>query len=102
MKLMTEREQVRDVATRWRRYINCRRGFVRAQQQIQLRLEGLDTETATAADVAAIIGNSTWVVQMECIECGESTWDIVELGGTYQPKVCVCLPCLTKAAALVR
>ena len=104
MKLETMREQVRSVANRWRtQYCNASRHGV-DRQEIQRKLDALDVETATDADVNAIIGNSSWAAPHQCHECGVSTWDAVELG---QPPdydshtATVCIDCLRKAVALV-
>jgi hypothetical protein len=64
MKLLSEREQVRTVAKRWRDSypdpeFRLRDG--RIVGEIAARLDALDPETSTAEDVAAAIGNRGWV-----------------------------------------
>lgn len=104
MELKTMRGQVRSVAQRWRaNYGNTSRNSAK-KQEIQRKLDALDVETATDADVNTIIGNSTWTRPSECYECGMTTWDAVEIG---QPPdyashtVTICVDCLRKAVALV-
>jgi len=54
MLVRTERAQVKDVCKRFKIM------FPEAKGQIK-KLKALDTDIATAADVAKIIGNSSWV-----------------------------------------
>ena len=104
MKLETMRGQVRSVAQRWRaQYGNASRHGA-DKQEIQRKLDALDVETATDADVTAIIGNSTWTGPDECHECGVTTWDAVEIGQPldYESRTAtICIDCLRKAVALV-
>lgn len=75
MDIKTERGQVRTVAARWRSVYG--HGAWRKdspKQLIQSKLDALDTEASTGADVAAIIGNGSWVELPECHECGAKTW----------------------------
>lgn len=103
MKSCTEREQVKTVAQRWR---NASR-YIRAsanRQAIQQALDALDVETATAADVAAIIGNNSWVAPSECHECGAETWNAVECGQEPDYESCtatLCENCLRAALKLL-
>ena len=95
MKLLSEREQVRSVVKRWReRY---------PDPEFRLRdLDALDPETATAEDVAAAMGNRSWVCQRTCDECGEDSWSCVELGEEPDDESCtatICEGCLRKALA---
>jgi hypothetical protein len=64
----------------------------------------LDQDTATAADVAEIIGNSFWVHERACDECGKETWEVVRLGeqpGYDSSTACVCRDCLRAALRLL-
>ena len=104
MKLETMRGQVRSVAQRWRAQYGKGRMHGADKQEIQRRLDALDVETATAADVTAIIGNSSWAGPHECHECRVTTWDAVELGEPpdYESRTAtICIDCLRKAVALV-
>lgn len=105
MELMSERNQVRTVADRFQRaYRNpalvCWDNTTAGEKQAQLR--ALDPETATAADVVAIIGNGSWVEPKECGECGAIGWDAVELGNPERASVCVCAKCLKAASRFER
>lgn len=104
MKLETMRGQVRSVAQRWRaQYGNASRHGA-DKQEIQRKLDALDVETATDADVTAIIGNSSWTGPHECHECGVTTRAAVELGQPpdYESRTAtICIDCLHKAVALV-
>lgn len=105
MELMNERHQVRDVADRHlRAYPDPR--FVYANKttagDMQAKLRALDPEEATAEDVAAIVGNRSWVEQKECNECGAAGWDTVQLGDPERETVCICAACLKAAVRLVK
>jgi hypothetical protein len=107
MKFETMRDQVRTVAERWRdtykTYRVAAEGFVNVDG-IQRGLNALDAETATAVDVAAIIGNSSWVCAPKCDECNEHSWSCVEIGepADYDSSTAtVCIECLRKAVALL-
>lgn len=103
MKLMTERGQVLDVADEWRKVYCQGHRYGSDKDSIQIKLDALDVETATAADVAAIIGNDEWVKPRTCNECGADTYDAVQLGEEpdYESSTAiVCLDCLRKAVAL--
>jgi hypothetical protein len=107
MKLLSEREQVRTVAKRWRDSypdpeFRLRDG--RIVGEIAARLDALDPETSTAGDVAAAMGNRGWVIQRPCDECGEYSWSCVELGEEPDYESCtatICEGCLRKALALI-
>lgn len=105
MELMSERNQVRTVADKHlRAYPDP--AFVYLDKttagEKQAALRALDPETATAADVAAVMGNGSWVEQKECGECGTTGWDAVQLGDPEQETVCICMKCLTAAARLAK
>lgn len=80
MKLITERTQVREVEQRWSQ--QYQKGSPYGQdadkQAIAKALRAIDTENATADDVAAIIGNRSWVRPSTCDECGELVGVAVE------------------------
>jgi hypothetical protein len=62
-------------------------------------LRALDVETATAADVNAIIGNNTWA-SLTCDGCGEDKYRILRLGDEpdYEARwQDLCLDCLEDA-----
>lgn len=105
MELMNERHQVRTVADRHlRAYPDP--SFVYWDKttagDTQAKLRAIDPEKATAADVAAIVGNGSWVEQKECSECGATGWDTVQLGDPERETVCICAACLKAAVRLVK
>ena len=98
MKFLNERNQVRTVAARWKQQCHGT-----AYQPIGPLLAALDPETATAEDVAAIIGHYSWVNSGQCNECGVRSWQLVQLGEEPNYESCtayICLPCLQQAVAL--
>ena len=104
MKVITERSQIREIASTWRRQYPM--GTYRDKRDVIYgRLARLDPETATTDDVAAIIGNSSWTDERVCHECkGDDLPAVVQLGeepdcesNTAQ----VCLDCLRRAVALL-
>ena len=100
MILKTLREQVRTIAALYREnslYDPCK-------IERQARLDALDVETATEQDVAAAMGNPSWLRQSACDECGVKTWDVVEIGKSvdYDSSTAeICIDCLRKAVALI-
>lgn len=82
MKLINERNSVRDVAARWERQYpkDGHYGENKETQAITTALYKLDVETATAADVAEIVGNNSWCEPLTCDECGEDVSTAVQLG----------------------
>lgn len=108
MKLLNERTQVREVAERWREqyrpYGEWGRTVYGPSQPIYERLKRLDAETATAADVDAIIGVTGWADRATCQECRVRSFDCVHLGDEpdYDASYAIiCVDCLRKALALV-
>jgi hypothetical protein len=103
MKIQTMREQVRDVAQCWREVYGSTK-YGEEKRVVQSKLDALNVESATALDVAKIIGNGSWVQQKQCNECGIKTWDSVEIGEKpdYESQTAtVCIKCLHKAVALI-
>jgi hypothetical protein len=67
-------------------------------------LAALDVETATAADVAEIVGNGSWVGKNICNACKAETWDAVQLGeppDCESSTVTICADCLRSALRLL-
>jgi hypothetical protein len=104
MKLLDERNQVKEAIRDWiamygmdRTYFSDKRG-----RDVGRELSALDPETATAVQVAEIIGNP-WARPRPCDECGVETWKLVELGepASHESATAnVCADCLRKALAL--
>jgi hypothetical protein len=104
--LPTEREMIRTVADRWRRqYYNERTKTwtttrFDSGEAVYVQLRGLDPESATSADVAAIIGNDTWCGHF-CSECSEYRHPAIELGYP-DSSATICAKCLGKAYRMLK
>lgn len=105
MKVLNERAQVREVAAKWRKQYPAGGPKLKWDPEaIYAQLVALDVETATADDVAAIMGNRSWVAPVECDECRAVTWRAVQIGQEpdYESGTAtVCLECLGKAVSLI-
>jgi len=115
MKTITQRQLIQNVANKWRdQYepfksdspiFSERAGIktYKTKKQIADELDALDKETATAQDVAAIIGNESWT-RLKCDECGNEPEIVVQVGQEpdYESHTAsLCVPCLKAAAGLV-
>lgn len=104
MMVISERKQVREVAASWQASYGRRHWANDPEKQaIGLKLQALDPETATAAQVAEIIGNESWVKKTACHECGSADWNNVQLGQEpdYESHTAtICLDCLRAAVRL--
>jgi hypothetical protein len=106
VKLLNERTRVKDAIKQWIEshgltgsYSADRRG-----RHVGKELSALDQETATAKDVAEIIGNNSWAGMLTCDECGKEAWDLVQLGEEpdYESSTAsICVDCLKKAVELI-
>ena len=99
MTLHTTRGEIRSVVARWTAQYPPG-----SKDDITARLKALNTETATAADVAAIIGNPTWT-DLRCDDCAADVACVVEFGqdDDYDsPTATVCVPCLSRALTLAQ
>lgn len=103
--LNTERAKVRRVAEHYRAQYPAGAAYNRYAfdpDEVYDRLRQLDVETATAEDVAAIIGNKSWCRPESCDQCGVDTYRTITLGQrrNYESATAVlCLSCLCKAVA---
>lgn len=105
MKLITERDVIRQVPARWRKTCEGVKdpSWWGNVQKVEERLFALDTETCTAGDVDAIIGNSSWT-HISCDECQIRVTAIVEAGEEpdYESRtVHLCKSCAEKAWRLI-
>lgn len=107
ISLLDTRAQIRTVAARWKRqYFDAVRRewgstVLGSSMAIYERLRALDVETATPADVAAIIGNRGWVEE-SCDGCGTYDAPLVHVGETpdYEARyLFLCEACVRKVAA---
>ena len=105
MKHLNERTQIKDAIKNFvRTYGLGTYGADKRGRSICKELLALDPETATASEIAEIIGNKHWVRERTCSECGKQTWDIVEIGEEpdYESATAeICLDCLKKAVNLI-
>ena len=102
MIVLDERTQVKQAIQQWIAIYGY--GADTRGRRVGAELMALDKETATADQVAEIIGNSSWARERACHECGKEAWDVVELG--EQPDyesatACVCRDCLHAALRLL-
>lgn len=101
------RDQIRTVAERWRQQYEHPQSihWSRDRKAIYSKLLALDGETATQADVAAIIGNPAWIKPHRCCECGLEVWDIILMGDPQfegEAPFMVCLACIILADTLLQ
>ena len=98
-RVTTLRQVIRNVPAAWARQY-CRNGvWADGRIETHLLLLTLDLETATPADVAAIIGNNSWVL-LRCHECDEQVEVTRECGqpSDYESATAdLCRECLGKA-----
>ena len=98
MEKVTQRDLIRAVAKRW-----CEQ-YGEREPAILTRLESLDLETATCADVAEIIGNEFWTI-VGCDECQRTCDAVIRLGeapGESSRTAFICGPCLAKATEMIK
>lgn len=92
----TERSVVRNVHLRWRKAYG--------EDTTYQKLRALDVETATAQEVATIIGNAAWV-HVGCDGCGNYVLNAVTVGAEMDREsatATLCLPCVERAASVLR
>lgn len=79
-------------------------GGDKRNRPVSVELAALDKETATAEQVAEIIGNGSWVYKRACDEYGQSSWEVVQLGEEPDYESCtaeICADCLRSALKLL-
>lgn len=106
MELITTRSQIRSVAERWKQQYPTDQTTMhfKSTDAIHARLLALDTETATAEEVIAIIGNGSWT-RIRCDQCGQEVDAAVVCGEEpdYESHTAnLCVPCLESALALAK
>lgn len=99
-----ERELVVSVARRWRKQFFSGGAWYKLAHDAEVtyrKLMELDRKTATAADVAAIIGNPGWVAPEACNECEDKSWNSVRVAEDSQGDGTVLCPdCLHVALSI--
>lgn len=103
--VITMRDQIRTVAKRWdEQYFRRGKWYDDKSRAISERLHRLDPETATPADVAAIIGNQLWADPMRCDCCGVDVIIVVQVGEEpdYESATAsLCIQCAADALAAI-
>lgn len=109
MQIITKRDLIRGIAAHW--YASYKRYIVGDDPTIGLdkrtiyaKLLALDVNTATEAEVAAIIGNSSWI-DNRCHECGRQCDLVIEVGEPSCYDSCtaqLCPECLAAATKMVQ
>jgi len=108
MKLLNERAQVKLAIKNWLGIYGAEYTYPEDNRGIKVGAElmALDPETATARDVADIIGESFWAHEKPCSECGTRTWNIIKFEEMEGPMddstiIFICRDCLVKALRLI-
>jgi hypothetical protein len=106
MELLDERSQVKAAIQRWiAKYgMDKTYGADKRGRKVGAELAELDAETATAEQVGEIIGNRSWACPRSCDECGQETWQLVQLGEEpdYESRTAsICSDCLRAALRLL-
>lgn len=106
LRLITKRTLILGVADAWaKQYKGWQKHSPQEKEKgrIGRTLRKLDKETATAADVAAIIGNDSWTRVDTCGVCDEEATALVQIGQEWTQDsrtVLACESCVRKALAL--
>ena len=102
MEVVTTRTRIRGVAAAWAVQYPLGQKMSRSDSGETLaKLKGLDVETATADDVANIIGNDSWC-RIQCDECEACVSAAVIIGAPldYESRTAtVCANCIHVAAS---
>ena len=108
MRIIKERDLIRNVAQEWReQYQQYDKGFRirginKTVEEIQAEFDALDVETATSEDVKAIVGNYRNTI-LDCDKCGRRCQQVVrfdiddDYGSVYE----LCEKCLLDALMLI-
>ncbi len=114
-RLITQRDLILGVAEKWRgQYADAIRalnkdpdsltGHQLKNAKVYAKLLKLKGDTATAGDVAAIIGNDSWT-EIHCDQCEKSVLAAVVVGADMDydsATAMLCVDCLEQAASLLR
>lgn len=101
MKVITERDKIREVLARWSNQY-ARYPIGDEKHLVTAGLRTLDLETCSANSVNKIIGNDSWTT-LRCNECDENKTAIVEIGQEpdYESMTAyVCKDCIAAAGRL--
>ena len=112
MRLFTMRDVIRGVADKWHKRFDENpmnagecvyssalgfREVTKSSIDVGKRLDELDLETASEADISDIIGSEVWTT-LVCGECKNKVDSVVVLNENYF----ICPDCLTEALKLTR
>lgn len=100
MRLFNARTKIRGVPARWHNQYPKGRAE-ESQLEVGRKLDALNLETASAADVDAIIGNNSWTTE-RCDECGAQVHEGVVLGEHTTVSICaICARVAGEAAKVL-
>jgi hypothetical protein len=97
MEIILAKEKLATVLPRWERQYGDRTDPDKTE--ITRKLRALDWSKTTAAEVEAIIGNSSWTTET-CDECGVYAMPMVRFGKYADREFHLCPLCIGKAAVL--
>ncbi len=111
MRIITKRDVIRGMRSRWRDQYGQRRddevvgvgASRRSVKEIARDLERLNLDTCDAAEIDAIIGNSSWT-ENRCDECKKDSDVLVHMGDEpdYDMRwLSLCPDCIAAAVALL-
>lgn len=99
--VVTKREIIKGVPESWRRqYPDTEPTYGTRNRAVREKLEALDLETATAAEVAAAIGNDGWT-RLACDICEQDREQVVSVPREYDGPIAVCQDCATGIAEML-
>lgn len=100
MRVITKREQIRNVAALWASCYNHAwetKDWV-DKREVYEKLRTLDLDRASEADVAEVIGNKTWT-SLACDECRREVQAVIEVA--QAPSRYICRGCVKKGMELL-
>jgi hypothetical protein len=109
MKLITQRNLIKEVAQRWKQHYYCNNKNEWAQysgmnntKNVYDSLVKLDFNTCSVNEVNKIVGNNMWT-EITCDECEKKVSAVVQVGEeeNHDTRTAnLCFKCLDKAAKL--
>ena len=109
MRVISIRNKIKGISRRWNKHHETYGyhpdvgALKKHNEEICKRLAAIDPETATAAEVNAIIGDEKWTRREGCFECDRMFDAVIEIGeepdGYRSSTAQICLGCLEEAVA---
>jgi hypothetical protein len=96
MKLITERDRIRDIIKSWDFK------YIKGSTHLS-KLKKLNPDTCSMDDVKRIIGEVSWMT-IECGECGETVDTAIafqSLDEFFTESLVICKDCLNKAQGII-